>query len=192
MIDSQSALNLLSNATFLRFQLGDDQSSYPKELNDTLKMILTIVKDYLMCIVFRWLQQWLYINQWSCCRTVLLSIFFSTHLCPVEMVLLHLLLVTAAFFTKSASIASNFIEFTFREYLLVKHPTLLLCPDDVFALIGSRFFNLMEGSCSACYRSIVSSHWWHFPWLLIPHEVTPGFSLMPISPYVVSMLLIAL
>ena len=73
------------------------------------------------------------------------------------------LVLTAALFIKSASIESNLLDVLVRVYVPVKRPTLLLYPVEVFALIGSRFFNLMEGSRSACYQSIVSLFWTHFP-----------------------------
>ena len=65
------------------------------------------------------------------------------------------LVLTAALFTKSASIASNLLDVLVRLYLSVKHPTLPIYPLDGFALTGSRFSDLMEGSLSACYQSIV-------------------------------------
>lgn len=38
-----------------------------------------------------------------------------------------------------------------RVYLLVKHPTLLLCHVDFFVLTSLMFFNPMEVSCPECY-----------------------------------------
>ena len=69
------------------------------------------------------------------------------------------LVLTAALFSKSASIASNFIGCTCSGVSASKHPTLLLYPVDIFTLTGSRFFDLMEGYRSACYQPIVSLHW---------------------------------
>ena len=69
------------------------------------------------------------------------------------------LVLTAALLTKSASTASNFIECTYSGVSVRKTSSLLLYPMDVFALTGSRFFDSMEVSRSACYQSIVSLHW---------------------------------
>ena len=54
------------------------------------------------------------------------------------------LVLTAALFTKSALIASNFIGRTCSGVSVSKNPNLLLYHVDVFALTGSRFFDLME------------------------------------------------
>ena len=75
-------------------------------------------------------------------------------------------------------------------YLSVKHATLLLYPMNVFALTSSRFFDLMEGSCSAYYRSLVSLHrcnffcaflecGWRSFWVIFPSR-----SDSRISPYI--------
>ena len=140
---------LLSNIIFLQFQLGQDQGSYPKELNGTLKSLLMMVKDYQLCIVSWLLQQWLYINQWSCCRTVLPSKFFSTHQRPVLMVLLQLLFYLLLFLLSKDRLRQASLGVLVRVYLSVKHSTLFLCT--------------MDRSRSACYQSIVSLHWWLFP-----------------------------
>ena len=60
------------------------------------------------------------------------------------------LVLTVTLFTKSASIASNFIECTRSG------ETLILYSVDVFALTGSRLFGLIGGSGSLCYQSIAS------------------------------------
>ena len=90
--------------------------------------------------------------------------------CFVIRILLHIsasspdgpapsLVLTAVLFTKSASIASNFIGSTCSGVSVSKtFNSAFFYPVDVFTLTDSRFFDLMEGSCSACYKSIVSLH----------------------------------
>ena len=82
--------------------------------------------------------------------------------CFVIKILLHpsapSLVLTAALFTKSALIASNFIECTCSGVSVSKTSNSASLPCGCFSLTGSRVFELLEGSRSACYQSKVSLH----------------------------------